>query len=278
MSNKRYLEKIQIVPKKEIGKKTKLSTSSNFITNSNDTTKEEIDFGKKNNTKTNFFTEKEKYEIDCDGDKAKDQEFIKNLSNEETKFYNLKFKEIYDFLRSINLVRFIDTLIIDGFENLNDILIIQSDYFEENKAFNKNQQKKILNKIKEIKEKQAHNNQKEKPKTSEMSIGCNLEDKKFPIKICWNCCKPITNKVDKQYNNIIINKSLSFCSSECLSKFENKMYATCEYCGVKYDKSKGDYQYENYHFDSEKCLEKYILKPNNITSNIDNLYDPMDDF
>ena len=97
-----------------------------------------------------------------------------------------EFKEIYDFLRSINLVRFIDTLIIDGFENLNDILIIQSDYFEENKAFNKNQQKKFLNKIKEIKERQAQNKQKDKPKTSEMSIGCNLEDKKLPIKICWN--------------------------------------------------------------------------------------------
>ena len=131
------------------------------MTNSNDTTKEDIDIGKKSQTRSNFYNEK--IQINCESDKSKDEEFVKNLTAEEFKFYKLKYKEIYDFLLSINLLRFIDTLIIDGFENLNDLLTIEDDYFEENKAFNTTQQKKFIDSLNAIRTK--------KPETTEMGAG-----------------------------------------------------------------------------------------------------------
>lgn len=269
--NKRYLEKLQPI-KRDIRNVNKLSTSNTFMSNSNDTTKEDIDIGKKSQTKSNFYNEK--VQINCESDKSKDEEFVKNLTAEEFKFYKLKYKEIYDFLLSINLVRFIDTLIIDGFETLNDLLTIEDDYFEENKSFNKNQQKKFIDKLNEIRTK--------KPETNEMGAGCNFLPKELPIKLCWFCCKKISNSIDKKYSNIFINRTLSFCSTECLQEFEKTIYATCETCKCKYDKSMGDYQYDIYHFHSKECLDKFIetLHKSESSSSKDNeeVYDPMEDF
>ncbi len=272
--NKRYLEKLQPI-KRDIRNANKLSSSNTFMTNSNDTTKEDIDIGKKSQTRSNFYNEK--IQINCESDKSKDEEFVKNLTAEEFKFYKLKYKEIYDFLLSINLLRFIDTLIIDGFENLNDLLTIEDDYFEENKAFNTTQQKKFIDSLNAIRTK--------KPETTEMGAGCNFLPKELPIKLCWSCCKKISSSIDKKYKNIFINKTLSFCSAECLQKFEQTIYATCETCKIKYDKSMGDYQYDIFHFHSKECLDKFIMTLNkgesyNSSSSKDSedIYDPMEDF
>ena len=67
----------------------------------------------------------------------------------------------------------------------------------------------------------------------------------------------------------------------------------CDNCFIKYDKSKGDYIYNNKHFHSKKCFDDYVKNnfekeekmnsdmniynssDNNVT---DNIYDPMNDF
>lgn len=96
-----------------------------------------------------MYSTREKFELDCDNDKKEDAIFLSKLSERVKTFYEIRAKDIYDFLKSINLIRYIDSFINDGFESKEDLMEIQEDYFEENKNFNKSQQKKILLKAKE---------------------------------------------------------------------------------------------------------------------------------
>ena len=73
--NKRYLEKLQPI-KRDIRNANKLSSSNTFMTNSNDTTKEDIDIGKKSQTRSNFYNEK--IQINCESDKSKDEESLED--------------------------------------------------------------------------------------------------------------------------------------------------------------------------------------------------------
>ena len=66
---------------------------------------------------------------------------------------------------------------------------------------------------------------------------------------------------------------------------ENTIYATCERYKLKFDKSMLDYQYNNFHFHSQKCLDKFIktLHKEEASSHFsskddDWVYDPMEDF
>ena len=86
--------------------------------------------------KDQLYTSREKFELDCDIDKKDDAIFLSKLSEKEKFFYEIKAKDIYDFLKSINLIRYIDSFINDGFETKEDLMEIQEDYFEENKNFN----------------------------------------------------------------------------------------------------------------------------------------------
>lgn len=233
-----------------------------------------------------------KIKIDCNADKTKDIEWLNKLSPESKNFYIEKFSEIYCFLNEINLLRFIDQFIVDGFENLEDILEIKEDYFEENKSFDEGQQKRILNKINEIKKKKGMSNtgtnfnlQKEnmlitqsqnisekfsfekerRPLTAkienktEMACECNFD---FKVERCWFCFNIIKygKEIKTQYSNGLFEKEISFCSKLCKTKFEekNKIFKFCDYCKVSYNISLGDYIYEKYHFDSEECRDKFI--------------------
>lgn len=89
-----------------------------------------------------MYSTREKFELDCDNDKKEDAIFLSKLSERVKTFYEIRAKDIYDFLKSINLIRYIDSFINDGFESKEDLMEIQEDYFEENKNFNKSQQKR----------------------------------------------------------------------------------------------------------------------------------------
>ena len=92
----------------------------------------------------------------------------------------------------------------------------------------------------------------------------------------------------------MITKIVRFCCDKCKDKFEMNIYEICDICNIKYDKSKGEYIYQNKHFHSQECFNKY-LKDNNITLNEkeykndyvkeenneeeqEDIYDPMNDF
>ena len=284
--------------------------------------------------KDQLYTSREKFELDCDNDKKEDEIFLSKLSEREKFFYEIRAKDIYEFLKSLNLIRYIDSFIKDGFETKEDLMEIQEDYFEENKNFNKNQQKKILLKSKEYLNEYNQNiiqqsidinnnsNNFNKILDEEQKIDDNIKknddkgDKKTNLtetgvggidineyfkntnifNRCWTCFNKLKDKnfIEIKYEGSIVTRVVRFCSEKCKNKFEINIYATCDNCYIKYDKSKGDFIYNNNHFHCQKCLDEFIKNNigkdkivesninmthytnNNVTDN--NFYDPMNDF
>ena len=269
-----------------------------------------------------LYSSRERFELDCDTDKKDDAIFLSKLNKRELTFYELRAKDIYDFLKSINLVRYIDTFINDGFESKEDLMEIQEDYFEENKSFNKSQQKKILLKAKEYlneynakliqggnnninnnnllnEDQKILENKDKKTNLVDMGVGGGDINDYFnntnTFNRCWTCFNKLKDKnyIEIKYEDSIVTRIVRFCSEKCKNKFESNIYTICANCNIKYDKSKGDFIFNNNHFHSQKCLDYYInnnfekeenydsninidLTNNNVTDN--NQYDPMNDF
>ena len=257
-----------------------------------------------------------------ENDKKEDLNFLSKLTEREKTFFEVRAADIYNFLKDINLIRYIESFINDGFETKEDLMEIQEDYFQENKNFNKYQQKKILTKAKElldennnknnntnlstnnsftldnpslISDKKNINNilnedkkekEKEKEKNySEIGIGNGDINNYYitnNINRCWNCFNKLKEKnyIEIRYEESMITKIVRFCSEKCKNKFEMNIYEICEKCKIKYDKSKGDYIYQDKHFHSQKCFNDYIGE-NDIKeeeNEEEDIYDPMDDF
>ena len=287
-------------------------------------TKDSIDSKKINSSRDN---------LDIDNDKKEDLIFLSKLSEREKTFFEVRAADIYNFLKELNLIRYIESFINDGFETKEDLMEIQEDYFQENQNFNKIQQKKILDKVKylldEYNQKQDNkimslstnnsinniinkdieispiNNEKnnnininKEYNLVEIGIGngdinnYNLTNK---INRCWNCFNKLkdNNYIEIKYEDSMITRIVRFCSEKCKNKFEMNIYEVCYNCKIKYDKSKGDYIYQDKHFHSQKCLNESIDKFNNNNKNEINIndnnnviqeeeqeeiYDPMDDF
>ena len=287
-------------------------------------TKDSIDSKKINSSRDN---------LDIDNDKKEDLIFLSKLSEREKTFFEVRAADIYNFLKELNLIRYIESFINDGFETKEDLMEIQEDYFQENQNFNKNQQKKILDKVKylldEYNQKQDNkimslstnnsinniinkdieispiNNEKnsnininKEYNLVEIGIGngdinnYNLTNK---INRCWNCFNKLkdNNYIEIKYEDSMITRIVRFCSEKCKNKFEMNIYEVCYNCKIKYDKSKGDYIYQDKHFHSQKCLNESIDKLNkdnkneiniNDNNNViqeeeqEEIYDPMDDF
>ena len=311
---------ISVKGKKKLLAPLNLSNKSISSTITKETNKEN------DSKKESMYSTREKFELDCDNDKKEDAIFLTKISERVKTFYEIRAKDIYEFLKSINLIRYIDSFINDGFESKEDLMEIQEDYFEENKNFNKSQQKKILLKAKEYlneyNEKNFQNNNPnnsiifnndeniisskietgietpKKAETSEMGVGGGDINEYFnntnSFNRCWTCFNKLKDKsfIEIKYKDSIVTRIVRFCSKNCQNKFEESMYTICDYCYIKYDKSKGDYIYNSHHFHSQKCLDDYASnnidkeenyddininsdKNNNVT---DNIYDPMNDF
>ena len=281
--------------------------SSNNLIISSESTRDELDTSKR--LKPLINAPKLKFNITSfdDEDKLKDEDFLKNISDTEHSFYLTKIGDIYNFLNEIHLVRYIQDFILDGFESIEDILEIQEDYFKENNKFNKQQQNKILSQIKLIQKNKPFLNSSKLPKRKElsfndtkplvdktdMSVGCDIKIKEN-VQRCWVCLKQLGNNNEntKTYTNGIITKNVVFCSEKCKGMFEKQIYLECYNCKIKYDKSYGDYIYDNLHFHSTKCLDSYlansyktketngmnIVESNSLNESDDDVYDPMEDF
>jgi len=266
-----------------------INNQNNILNTSKDSTKAEIDFLK---TKSN------KFEIDCDSEKILDNEFLQNLSQNEKNFFQTKAKEIYDFLESINLIRFIESFINDGFEGIVDLMEIKKDYFEENKNFTPAQQKRILEKAEEYS--QIYKDKISKNKNNNVNeVSCGTDEINENEKIsnrCWTCFKKLEkNYIEKEYKDSIVKRKVRFCSKKCMEIFETNIYTYCDECNQIFDKSKGDFVFQKFHFHSKECLNKFLNNnnidnnSNNYYNNIENsfeeeeenenkIYDPMDDF
>ena len=286
-------------------------------------TKDSIESKKINSSRDN---------LEYENDKKEDFIFLSKLSEREKTFFEVRAADIYTFLKELNLIRYIESFINDGFETKEDLMEIQEDYFLENKNFNKNQQKKILDKAKEL---LNEYNQKQKNENFSMSTNNSININKesgigdFPlenkinennnnksecnfietgignedinnyyltnkINRCWSCFNKLKDKnnIEVKYEESMITRIVRFCCEKCKNKFELNIYEICDNCKIKYDKSKGEYIYQDKHFHSQKCLDEFINK-NNINKNeINNsddiiqeeehedqedIYDPMND-
>ena len=254
-----------------------------------------------------------------ENDKKEDINFLSKLTEREKTFFEVRAADIYNFLKEINLIRYIESFINDGFETKEDLMEIQEDYFQENKNFNKYQQKKILNKAEELLDEYNNKNTNTNLLSTNNSINFDKsislinenKDKNFSeigigngdinnyyntnniINRCWNCFNKLKEKnyIEIRYKESMITKIVRFCSEKCKNKFEMNIYEICEKCKIKYDKSKGDYIYQDKHFHSQKCLNEF-LGYNEINHDNDNninkikeeenededIYDPMNDF
>ena len=94
-----------------------------------------------------------KLSIDGDADIKKDEEFLNSLSNEEKDFYENQTKDVFNLLKSIYLSRFIEDFIKEGYDLYEDLININKNNLNEitESFLDKNQQKKLYNKIIEIK-------------------------------------------------------------------------------------------------------------------------------
>ena len=90
------------------------------------------------------------------GDKEKDEEFLKTLDNSVKTFYMEKTKEIFDLLYEINLCRFIDVFLSEGYDLFEEFINLPRDYFDkmEKPFLTKEQQEKLYNKLSIFKNKQ----------------------------------------------------------------------------------------------------------------------------
>ena len=265
-------------------------------------------------------------ELENINDKKEDLIFLSKLTEREKTFFEVRAADIYNFLKDLNLIRFIESFINDGFETKEDLMEIQSDYFEENKNFNKYQQKKILDKVKELNNiNNSNNNSNSINISTNNSINnsiienkinennSNIKDCSFSeigignedinnyniankINRCWNCFNKLKDKnyIEIKYEESMITKIVRFCSEKCKNKFEKNIYEICDNCKIKYDKSKGDYIFQDKHFHSEKCLNKFFGDNNIFKDEVneikeikddhieeqeeEDIYDPMDDF
>ena len=257
--------------------------------------------------------------LEYENDKKEDFIFLSKLSEREKTFFEVRAADIYNFLKELNLIRYIESFINDGFETKEDLMEIQEDYFLENKNFNKNQQKNesismstnnsinkstTINKETGIEDfplenKINENNNDNKSECNFIEIGIGNGDINNyyltnKINRCWTCFNKLKDKnyIEVKYEESMITRIVRFCCEKCKNKFELNIYEICDNCKIKYDKSKGEYIFQDKHFHSQKCLDEFINK-NNINKNeINNneiiqeeeqeeqedIYDPMNDF
>ena len=98
------------------------------------------------------------------GDKEKDEEFLKSLDSSVKAFYMEKTKEIFDLLSEINLCRFIDVFLREGYDLFEEFINLPRDYFDkmEKPFLNKEQQEKLYSKLSIFKNKQESLTQENK--------------------------------------------------------------------------------------------------------------------
>jgi len=210
--------------------------------------------------------------LDCENDKKEDLNFLSKLSEREKTFFEVRAADIYNFLKELNLIRYIESFINDGFETKEDLMEIQEDYFQENQNFNKIQQQKILNKAKEL---MNEYNQKQKNESISMSTDNSINNSIKINKDVLVDVNPNKQKIEEKnnikecnfieigigngdINNYYLTNKINRCWS-CFNKLKDKNYIE-----VKYEESMIT---RIVLFCSEKCKNKFEI---NIYETCDN--------
>jgi hypothetical protein len=218
--------------------------------------------------------------LEYENDKKEDFIFLSKLSEREKTFFEVRAADIYNFLKELNLIRYIESFINDGFETKEDLMEIQEDYFLENKNFNKNQQKKILDKAKEL---LNEYNQKQKNESISMSTNNSINKSTTINRETGIGDFPLENKINENnndnksecnfieigigngdINNYYLTNKINRCWT-CFNKLKDKNYIE-----VKYEESMIT---RIVRFCSEKCKNKFELNIYEICDNCKIKYD-----
>ena len=143
------------------------------------------------------------------GDKEKDEEFLKTLDNSVKTFYMEKTKEIFDLLYEINLSRFIDVFLSEGYDLFEEFINLPRDYFDkmEKPFLNKEQQEKLYNKLSIFKNKQNNIIQENKLENKFNGRAAKTEQAFYNKNKSNIRNKIINEKLNKKNNDNNINNS-----------------------------------------------------------------------
>ncbi len=156
----------KVFPKEEKNKKIEIHTSEVAITKNSSSRTNINNLPNKSNSnleKVNISDRKnlsKKYKINMEStmeldDEVRDKEYLNKLDKDIKKFYLDKCGQIFNFLKDIYLVRFIDEFLREGFDIFEEFIEIPDDFFlQKSKPFlSKLQQQKFYNKLHSIRNK-----------------------------------------------------------------------------------------------------------------------------
>ena len=148
------------------------------------------------------------------GDKEKDEEFLKSLDINLKNFYMEKTKEIFDLLYEINLCRFIDVFLSEGYDLFEEFINLPRDYFDkmEKPFLTKEQQEKLYKKLSIFKNKQKSLTQENKLENNFNGRAARTEQAFYNKNNIRN--KIINEKLNKKNNDNKIDSLLNGKVSE----------------------------------------------------------------
>jgi len=150
----------KVFPKEEKSKKIEIHTSEAVIAKNSGSRTNNNNLSNMSNSnleKVNISDRKnlsKKYKINMEStmeldDEVKDKEYLNKLDKDIKKFYLDKCGPIFNFLKDIYIVRFIDEFLKEGYDIFEEFIEIPDDFFmQKSKPFlNKFQQQKFYNKL-----------------------------------------------------------------------------------------------------------------------------------
>ena len=217
---------------------------------------------------------------EINNDEEKDKEFLDKLDINLKKFYMSRTRQIFDFLSEINLCRYIQYFLDQGYDLFEEFLELPSDLFDKmkNPFLNQKQREKLFQKLSTYKynNKKVINPNKENNKEIKYEInkeniktknetGCGTNtviiNKEIPKIKIDNSCNYSVN------NSLILTPDEIICCWNCLKplKKENSIMKEYNINNLSVD-DPDTFKYK--YFCNEKCLKDFETEKNNKNLNV----------
>ena len=208
---------------------------------------------------------------ELNNDEDKDKDFLDNLDNNLKNFYMTKTRDIFYFLKEINLCRYIHYFLNAGYDLFEEFLELPLDFFDkmQNPFLNQNQREKFYHQISLYKKNNINNTTNDKKEIvsnkeikKEIKIDLNKEKKKMMSEV--GCDADITIKKEKPKikvdnscnfsvnNSLILSPDEIICCWSCLKPLKKDDSIKKEYdINISGDDDPNLFKYK--YFCSEKC-------------------------
>lgn len=155
---------------KKYNNKVKKSDNTNYRNKYINSFRKEINDIKEIINKKNEHNDKD---MNIDSDEEKDRDFLNNLDKNLKIFYLSKTQKIFEFLKSVNLCRYIHHFLTEGIDLFEEFIQLPKDFFEKksNPFLNKKQIEKLYKKSSSYKNIDTTNNNKKTKTINETGCG-----------------------------------------------------------------------------------------------------------